>query len=66
VERLLLRPTEAATALGIGRSKAYELLRSGDLPSVRVGRAVRVPIEGLRDWIARQSLATESRDAYAG
>ena len=35
MDRLLLRPAEAAEAIGIGRSKVYELLASGDLPSIR-------------------------------
>ena len=32
MDRLLLRPAEAAETIGIGRSKVYELLASGDLP----------------------------------
>jgi excisionase family DNA binding protein len=54
VERLLLRPIEAAEAIGVGRSKIYELLASGELPSIRVGSSVRVPVDALRAWIARQ------------
>ena len=47
MDRLLLRPVEAAEAIGIGRSKVYELLASGDLPSIRVGGSVRVPVAAL-------------------
>ncbi len=54
MEKLLLRPTEAADAIGIGRSKVYELLASGELPSIRIGGSVRVPVDALRAWIARQ------------
>lgn len=54
MERLLLRPIEAAEAIGVGRSKMYELLASGELPSVRIGCSVRVPVDALRAWIARQ------------
>jgi excisionase family DNA binding protein len=54
VDRLLLRPIEAAEAIGVGRSKIYELLAAGELPSIRIGGSVRVPVDGLRDWIARQ------------
>lgn len=32
MDKLLFTPFEAATALGIGRSKVYELLRSGTCP----------------------------------
>jgi excisionase family DNA binding protein len=53
-DRLLLRPTEAAEAIGIGRSKVYELLASGELPSIRIGASVRVPVDALRAWIDRQ------------
>jgi excisionase family DNA binding protein len=60
VEKLLLRPVEAAEAIGIGRSKVYELLAAGELPSVRVGSSVRVPVDALRAWIARQLEARQS------
>lgn len=43
VERVLLTPTETAQALGIGRSKVYELMATGALASVRIGRCRRVP-----------------------
>ena len=55
MDRLLLRPVEAADAIGIGRSKVYEMLASGELPSIRVGASVRVPVDALRAWIAQQS-----------
>jgi excisionase family DNA binding protein len=54
MERLLLRPVEAAEAIGVGRSKVYELLASGELPSIRIGGSLRVPVDALRAWIARQ------------
>jgi excisionase family DNA binding protein len=52
MERLLFRPSEAAEAIGIGRSKMYELLASGELPSIRIGGSIRVPVDALRAWIA--------------
>jgi excisionase family DNA binding protein len=54
IARLLLRPREAADVLGISRSKCYELINSGDLPSVRVGRSLRIPLAELRQWIAHE------------
>jgi excisionase family DNA binding protein len=55
MEPLLLRPTEAAELLGIGRSKIYALLAAGQLPAVRVGHSVRVPVGELRRWVEEQS-----------
>ncbi len=54
LERLLLRVPEAAAMTGIGRSKAYELVASGEWPSVTIGRCVRIPLAGLREWVARR------------
>jgi len=52
--RLMLRPAEAADAIGVSRSKAYELIARGELPSVRVGGCVRIPLEALKAWIDGQ------------
>lgn len=51
MEKLLLRPTEVSELVGIGKSKVYELLASGVIPSVRIGKSVRVPANRLRQWI---------------
>ena len=55
-ERILLRATELQAALGLSRSKIYELMQSGELPTVRVGRAVRVPRAGLEEWVRRRTI----------
>jgi len=39
---------EAAEAIEVSRSKVYVLLGSGELPSVRVGGSVRVPLDQLQ------------------
>ena len=54
IERLMLRPAEAAEALGISRSKVYELIASGQIPSIRLGGSVRVPVQALREWIENE------------
>ena len=38
-----LSPEEFRTYMGIGRATCYDLLRRGEIPSVRFGRAIRVP-----------------------
>ena len=53
VEKLLFKPSEAAEATGFGRSTVYAKIATGELPSIRVGRSVRIPVEALRGWIAR-------------
>jgi excisionase family DNA binding protein len=51
VNKLLLTPEEAAEALGICRSKVYELLRAGSLDSVRIGTSRRVPCDALIEFV---------------
>ena len=50
----LLRRAEVAIFLGIGRTKVYELIARGTVPSIRIGGSVRVPADALREWVNRQ------------
>lgn len=47
-------------ALMIGRTKAYELLRSGSISSFRNGRQIRVPKQAVLDYIANQCYNTDA------
>lgn len=46
-----LRVEELMPILGIGRNIAYELVRSGRLRSIRVGRQVRIPKNALIEFL---------------
>jgi excisionase family DNA binding protein len=50
---LLVRPEDAAIALGTGRTKVYELMRSGELRSVKIGGLRRIPATALADFVAK-------------
>ncbi|MBR7830241.1 helix-turn-helix domain-containing protein [Actinospica sp. MGRD01-02] len=50
-EPLLYTIHEAAAALRISRTKLYELLDSGDVESVYIGRSRKIPAEALRIYI---------------
>ena len=51
MEKLLLKPSEAARVLGIGRSLIYELIARKEIPSIRLGRCIRIPSESLHQWL---------------
>lgn len=55
--KLLLSVREAADALSISRSKTYELVRSGALPSIRIDGCRRIRTDALLDFIAKLSEA---------
>jgi len=44
---LTITVSEAARRLGIGRSAAYQAVALKQIPSVRIGRLLRVPIKAL-------------------
>ena len=46
-----LRVEELMPILSIGRNTAYELVRSGRLRSIRVGRQVRIPKNALIEFL---------------
>jgi excisionase family DNA binding protein len=51
VDKLLLKPEEAAEMLSIGRSKVYELIGTGELVSVRIGTSRRIPADALAEFV---------------
>jgi excisionase family DNA binding protein len=54
--RILLRVPEAAQLLGLSRATLYALL-AGDnqIPVVRIGRSVRIPLAGLQQWVDQRT-----------
>ncbi|MET8544813.1 helix-turn-helix domain-containing protein [Kitasatospora sp. NPDC004799] len=46
---------EVMAALRLGRSKVYDLIRSGTLPSFTIGRARRVAVDDLTTYIRTKS-----------
>ena len=52
---LTLTVDEAAAMLGISRGLAYELVRQGRLPSVRLGRRILVPRAALVAFLDQQA-----------
>ena len=55
IDKILLSIPDAAARLSIGRSKMYQLITAGDVRAVRIGRAVRLPVEEV-DAYARRLL----------
>jgi len=49
--KLLLTVTEASQMLAISRSKMYELLNTGHLPSVHIGRSRRIRMKDVEEFV---------------
>jgi excisionase family DNA binding protein len=57
--RLLYTVSEVATMTGLSTAYVYQLVASGALPSLRIGRSVRVASDRLTQWIEDQTKAGE-------
>ena len=53
MERELLDMDETSAMLGVGKPRAYELVRLGILPHVRLGRQIRVSRKALEEFIVQ-------------
>ena len=49
---LTLRVEDLMPILGIGRNTAYELVRSKQIYSVKIGRQLRIPKQALIDYLS--------------
>lgn len=50
-----LKVPEVARILRIARSRAYEMVGSGDIPSVRIGRSLRISRVEFDHWLKERS-----------
>lgn len=53
MEQVFLTPEEVAETLRLGRAKVFDLIRNGDLVSVKIGRLRRVHAEAVREYARR-------------
>lgn len=42
---------ELCDALGISKPAAYALAHSDGFPAIRIGRKIRIPVDGLKRWM---------------
>jgi excisionase family DNA binding protein len=59
---LLLSPEEAATALRIGRTTVYALMKAGELRPVHIGRSCRLPRAELERYVRCLEKSTDELD----
>ena len=50
---LVMKVEDLMPVLCIGRNTAYELVRSGQIRSIRVGRSIRVPKEAVAEYLSK-------------
>ncbi|MBM7606021.1 excisionase family DNA binding protein [Metabacillus crassostreae] len=56
----ILTVEQAAKILKMGKTSVYELTQRVDFPAIRDGRKVRIPYDGLMNWIQKNSSNKEA------
>jgi excisionase family DNA binding protein len=56
----LLKPAEVAEILQVSKAYAYVLMNRGEIPSVRIGKIVRVRLEDLERYIKEKTAQNET------
>jgi excisionase family DNA binding protein len=63
---LTLRVREAARLLGVCERTVQTWIRKHGLPCIRLGRSVRIPLDGLRAWVEEQARRQAKTDRNMG
>jgi len=63
---LALTVEQAAKLLNISRNLAYDLVRQGVIPSLRLGRIIRISRSRLEQWMVQNDRQTEIGDDAVG
>ena len=61
MKRKTITVPEAASMLGVSRNLAYEAVRRGELPAIRVGRRLVVPLKAIEELLESAPTAVDRR-----
>ena len=56
INRLLVSTEDAASLLDLSYFTTSKLIREGVIPSMKIGKIIRVPLRALEEWIERECL----------
>ncbi len=54
MERLLLNVEEGREIINLGRSRFYDMIATGEIPSIRIGKSIRISVKALNAWVEKQ------------
>jgi len=61
---LLLDAAEAAKLLSLSRAKVFDMANHGEIPSIRLGRSVRIPRDALVAWVRERTSEPDLLQAH--
>jgi excisionase family DNA binding protein len=55
MQKDMLRASDIAPRLGVTTGRVYQLIAAGEIPAVRLGGAIRIPLEAWEQWLDAQT-----------
>ena len=55
----LMSIVDMQKALGIGRTKAYQLINNGEINYLKIGKSIKIPKQFLIDFVLRSCYSTD-------
>ena len=65
-EATLLTMDEVKKILKVGTNKVYELVAQKRIPSIKLGKSIRVPKKALLEWIEKETVEQQIVDDRLG
>lgn len=53
-DQICVRVNDAARMIGVGRTKLYELIATGEVETVKLGKATRITTASLHELVKRR------------
>ena len=53
MEKTTMSVQELSAQMGISLAKAYELVKTPDFPTLRIGARILIPVDAYKDWLLR-------------
>ena len=60
MDNQMYTPTQVASVLMLSRSKTYEMIGSGEIPSVKIGWSRRIPAAFLNEYVKKLCALADS------
>lgn len=61
MNRLLLSTVDVASLLDLSYFTTSKMIREGQLPSIKIGTNIRVPLKALEEWIEKNTEGGEKK-----
>ncbi len=63
IEPLLITVADASRCLGLSRATVYNLIARKSIPTIRIGRAVRISLQALRQFVSEREAEMNAAQA---